>query len=245
MAKHPQRKLRNFLLDKSFQLKYAGFLFGVTAVLSLVLGALLWRTSEEMVAQSREAVAQGQQVVELGQTVAAESKKVTSVVEMNIVKDPFYADNPELLATFKEDSQKKDSVLIEQQRALEQQAATLTAQSAKLETQSTTMLLTLFGMLTLLCIGVGLAGIVVTHKVAGPIFKMRRQIHDLADGSWNMPAPLRPGDELAEFFHEFENCVRSLREQRERELSILDALDDQAKLEPLRAEMAKVFADDH
>ena len=33
-----KRRLRNYLLDKSFQLKYAGFIFGVAAVLSVVWG---------------------------------------------------------------------------------------------------------------------------------------------------------------------------------------------------------------
>ena len=43
--KRYKRKLSNFLLDRSFQLKYAGFLFGVAAVLSAGLGYLLWTTN--------------------------------------------------------------------------------------------------------------------------------------------------------------------------------------------------------
>ena len=58
-----RRKLRNFLLDRSFQLKYAGYLFGVAAILSAALGYLLWTTSRSLIEQSRKTVDQGQQVV--------------------------------------------------------------------------------------------------------------------------------------------------------------------------------------
>jgi len=245
--KRHKRQFKNYLLDRGFQLKYAGLLFAVAGVLSVVLGFLLWRTSQALVVQSREAVAKGQQVVLLGQQVAKESRKVSSVVEMNIVKDPFYADNPELLAAFKEDAANKDAVVIEQQRLLQEQARALGQQSAELEERQRTMLVSLFGMLTLLVFAVGLVGIVVTHKVAGPIFKMTRQINQLGEGSWRLPAPLRQGDELVHFFGAFAKMVHNLRAQRERELDMLDqaqaALAGDGELSALRGELAKVLED--
>jgi nitrogen fixation/metabolism regulation signal transduction histidine kinase len=100
----------------------------------------------------------------------------------------------------------------------------LSSQSAEIEAGQQAMLMTLFGVLLLLSVAVGLAGIVVTHKVAGPIYKMTRQFHDVADGHWNMPSPLRKGDELGDFFREFEDMVRALRTQREKEMEILAEL---------------------
>ncbi|HMJ13838.1 MAG TPA: HAMP domain-containing protein, partial [Polyangiaceae bacterium] len=88
-----QRRLRNYLLDRHFQLKYSGFLVGTVVVLSVALGAILWRTSEAVIRQSIEAVGQGEQVVSLGREVVSESRKVSAVVQMNIVKDPVYSDN--------------------------------------------------------------------------------------------------------------------------------------------------------
>ena len=219
-----KRHLRNYLLDRSFQLKYAGILFAVTASLSLVLGALLWSPSGKLVAQGQAAVSRGQQVVQLGQKVVEESKKVSRVVEMSIVKYPIYADNPELLAVFQSDSKAKAKLLAEQQAELEAQAQALSSQAAAMESGQRATLYTLFALLALLSLAVGFVGIVVTHKVAGPIFKMTRQLHDLRDGSLTVPSPLRKGDELMHFFEAFRETVTSLRERRERELALLDAL---------------------
>jgi hypothetical protein len=246
-----RRRIRNFLLDRRFQLKYAGYLVLVAAVLSVSLGLLLWSTSQSLVGQSREAVRQSEQVVELSRDVAAESKKVSEVVKMNIIKDPVYSESPELLAAFKADANKQEATIKKQQEALEAQAAALTQQSANIAAEQRTMFLTLLLVLTALVVGVGLAGIVVTHKVAGPIFKMTRQIRTVASGNWRIPQKLRKGDELMDFFGEFETMVRSLREQREKELSLLDAAtekieksageDDVEPLAELRTEMNKVL----
>ena len=42
----PKRKLRNYLLDKRFQLKYTGMVVGVTLVVASILGALAYRESK-------------------------------------------------------------------------------------------------------------------------------------------------------------------------------------------------------
>ena len=49
--KRHKRQFKNYLLDRGFQLKYAGLLFAVAGVLSVVLGFLLWRTSQALVVQ--------------------------------------------------------------------------------------------------------------------------------------------------------------------------------------------------
>jgi nitrogen fixation/metabolism regulation signal transduction histidine kinase len=217
-----QRKLRNYILDAHFQLKYAGFLVAIAFVLSSFLGLILWRTSDAVIAESRESVAVGQQVVERGRDVVKESKKVNAVVQMNIVRDPAYADNPALLAAFQSDAKDNDDKLNGQQSGLEQQAARLKQQSAKIEQQQRSMGTVLVLVLALLVVGVGLAGIVVTHRVAGPIYKMRRQLRELGDGNYKVPYPLRKGDELVDFFEEFRTMVKHLRARQEQEIQLLD-----------------------
>lgn len=248
-----RRQLRNFLLDRGFQLKYAGYFVVLAIVLSGSLGVLLWRTSQSLVQQSREAVQQAEQVVELSREVAAESKKVSEVVKMNIIKDPVYAESPELAAAFDTDASKREATIQRQQQALKAQAAALKGQSAAIATQQRTMLLTLVLVLSALVVGVGLGAIVVTHKVAGPIFKMTRQIRTVASGNWRVPDPLRKGDELMAFFQEFENMVRSMRKQRKKELALLEAALERGEpeesgevklesLEELREELRKAIA---
>jgi nitrogen fixation/metabolism regulation signal transduction histidine kinase len=217
-----QRQLKNYLLDAHFQLKYSGYLVGIAVLFSICLGVLLWRTSKAMVAQSNATVAQGEQVVTRGREVVAESRKVSEVVKMNIVKDPVYSDNPALLQAFRADAEEQDERLNRQQRALEQQAAELKQQSQRIELQQNRMFVTLISALTLLVVIIGLAGIVVTHRVAGPIYKMKRQIRDVGEGHLRIPGKLRKGDELVDFFDAFETMVLNLRARQQGEIDKLE-----------------------
>jgi nitrogen fixation/metabolism regulation signal transduction histidine kinase len=235
-----KRQLKNYLLDKHFQLKYTGYLVALAVVLSASLGAILWQTSREVLSQSHATVNQGEQVVGVGQKVVEESRKVSAVVQMNIVKDETYKDNPALLEAFKTDAKAQDDRLNKQQQDLEAQSATLKQQSADIARQQRTMLYTLLGVFGLLVVGIGLAGIVVTHKVAGPIYKMKRQIRELGEGKLKIPGKLRKGDELVDFFETFNDTVISLRKRQEHEMSLLDAAIEKleasggADLEPLK-----------
>ncbi len=217
-----QRRLRNYLLDSHFQLKYTGYLVGIAVLFSLSLGLLIWRTSAAVIAQSHQAVHQGEQVVERGKQVVAESQKVSEVVKMNIIKDPVYSDNPALLDAFKADADKQDERLKSQQQALEGQAGALREQAEALTEKQHLMLYTLVGALSLLVVLIGLAGILVTHKVAGPIYKMKRQINDVGEGRLKIPGKLRKGDELVHFFDTFETMVRNLRQRQEEEIAKLE-----------------------
>ncbi|MET0791656.1 MAG: HAMP domain-containing protein [Polyangiaceae bacterium] len=217
-----QRRLRNYLLDSHFQLKYTGYLVGIALLFSISLGLLIWRTSAAVIAQSHQAVHQGEQVVERGKQVVAESQKVSEVVKMNIIKDPVYSDNPALLDAFKADADKQDERLKAQQVALEGQATALRDQASALTDKQHAMLYTLVGALSLLVILIGIAGILVTHKVAGPIYKMKRQINDVGEGRLKIPGKLRKGDELVHFFDTFETMVRNLRARQEEEIAKLE-----------------------
>jgi nitrogen fixation/metabolism regulation signal transduction histidine kinase len=218
-----QRKLRNFLLDSHFQLKYTSYLVLIALALSISLGAVLWRTSQAMVAQSRQNVERGEQIVTLSKEVVGESRKVSAVVRMNIVRDPVYQDNPDLLAAFNADAENQDHRLASQQAKLEEQRKDLAEQSGRLAHSQSLMLWTLVGVLAVLVFAVGAAGIIVTHKVAGPIFKMKRQLAEVAEGQLKLPSPLRKGDELVEFHQSFRDMVQSLRDQRERQIAALDS----------------------
>jgi nitrate/nitrite-specific signal transduction histidine kinase len=217
-----QRRFRNYLLDSHFQLKYTGYLVGIALLFSISLGLLIWRTSVAVIAQSHQAVHQGEQVVERGREVVSESQKVSEVVKMNIIKDPVYSDNPALLDAFKADADKQDERLTAQQQALEGQATALREQASSLTEKQHIMLFTLVGALSLLVVLIGFAGIFVTHKVAGPIFKMKRQISDVGEGRLKIPGKLRKGDELVEFFETFETMVRNLRQRQEEEIEKLE-----------------------
>jgi len=235
-----QRKLKNYLLDPHFQLKYTAYLVAITVALGGSLGLVVWQTSNQVVAQSYKNVEQGQRVVDLGREVVGESRKVSEVVKMNIVKDPVYQDNPALLEAFTTDAKKQDQRLQEQEAQLVAQAESLKSESSSLKAFQSRMMLTLVGVMLLLVVGIFVAGVMVTHKVAGPIFKMKRMIRDVGEGRLRIPGKLRKGDELVHFFDAFDVMVRSLRARQENEIAMLESaiaqLDgkaDAAALKPL------------
>ena len=215
-----QRSFKNYLLDPGFQLKYTGYLVAVAVVLSAALGAQLWKTSNDVLSQSRSAVAQGQETVKRGKELVKTSQDLSKVVKMNIADK--YADDPDTAALFNKGADQKAQELLAEQKRLENETARLNKQAQLVEQQQQTILLTLASALSLLVLMIGVAGIVVTHKIAGPIFKMKRQLNDLSQGNLKMPSKLRKGDELADFFAAFEQAVSSLRSRQEHEIQKLD-----------------------
>ncbi|HTN84709.1 MAG TPA: HAMP domain-containing protein [Sorangium sp.] len=231
-----QRSARNYLIDQRFQLKYTGFLVGISLALSVALGILLWNASSKIIEQSRsavqqgqETVRQGQETVKRGQEVLVQSRRVSEVVAMNIAKE--YKDDPELAKTFGEAAQRDESKLKDEQARLERDAATLQQRAEALGRQAADvahnqqMLLRLIvALLSLLVLGVGVAGIVFTHKIAGPIFKMKRLLRQVGEGKLVVRERLRKGDELQHFFEAFEKMVEDLRARQQSKIAKMDVV---------------------
>lgn len=77
--------------------------------------------------------------------------------------------------------------------------------------------------ITILALALGFTGIIVTHKIVGPSYKMRRLIGDVADGHLRVQGRLRKGDELQDVFEAFERMVVNLRKRQQDEIDLLDA----------------------
>jgi len=188
-----KRSARNYLLDSRFQLKYSGFLVLVAVVISGVMGAVLYETTLAVVGESSALV--------------EESKKVSEVSRMNI-RD-LASDSPELLTEFNREADAHDKALSDQQ--------------ARLIHGQQLMIESLVGGLALMVVLIGLLGIYFTHKVAGPIFKMKRLLKQVGDGHLHVDARLRRGDELTDFFDTFTQMVQGLRQMESRQLQDVEA----------------------
>jgi methyl-accepting chemotaxis protein len=208
-----KRSVRNYLLDSRFQLKYSGFLVAVALVISGVLGTVVYSTTTAMVGES--------------QKVIEESKKVSEVSRMNI-KD-LAADSPELLAEFNKEADEHDQMIAAQQATLIHRQAVLIE--------------SVVGGLTLMVVLIGLLGIYVTHKIAGPVYKMKRLLGQVGQGNLRVEARLRKGDELRDFFEAFTKMVASLRTLEKQQLDYVDkAIDavDRGAKEDAKASLGKV-----
>ncbi|MFO0548180.1 MAG: HAMP domain-containing protein [Polyangiaceae bacterium] len=245
-----KRSWRNFLLDARFQLKYTAFLVGIAIVLSGVLGVLVWRAGTEIIAQTNrtveqgaetvrqgeETVKQGKATVERGKKVIEESNKVNQVVSSTI--EQCYANDEALLESFRSEAKKKDVELVDEQKQLEHDAQFLETRSKDLQdrakqleqearlakSQQAKLRMGLAAVILALVFGIAIAGIVFTHKIAGPIFKMKRLLRQIGEGKLVLKEKLRKGDELQHFFETFEQMVERLRARERERIDQLDAV---------------------
>jgi methyl-accepting chemotaxis protein len=176
-----KRSVRNYLIDSRFQLKYAGFLVFVAVIISSIMGGVLYETTRAVVTESTALV--------------DESQKVSEVSRMN-VKD-LASDSPELMTEFSREVEAHDRNLAEQQ--------------ASLIRRQHNMIVSLVGGLALMVVLIGLLGIYFTHKVSGPVHKMKGLLRKVGTGDLHVDARLRKGDELQDFFEAFTEMVASLR----------------------------------
>ena len=75
----------------------------------------------------------------------------------------------------------------------------------------------------LLVVLIALLGIYFTHKVVGPIYKMKMLLRQVGDGKLNFQGKLRKGDELQDFFEVFAAMVEKLKARQTSEVEELEA----------------------
>ena len=180
MGDKKQRKVKNYLLDRRFQLKYTGMVLLVTIAVASVLGYVAYDFSK-------------------GQTEA-----FTAQIAAQPDLDPDTASDLEQLAKA-EDRKVRNAIIA--------------------------------GVL-LMALALGITGIIVTHRVVGPTYRMRRLFQHVGEGHLEVTTGIRKGDELQELYHSFAEMVESLREQRAEDIERLE--DTVTKMEAAGVQSAYV-----
>ncbi len=134
--------------------------------------------------------------------VVEESKTVSDMAKTQIKDDPIYGSDPDLMKSVADSTADVDQKVLRQQRA---------------------MMTGVVGGLTVLVVLIGLLGIYFTHKVAGPVHKMKGLLKQVGSGKLSFKGGLRKGDELHEFFETFQAMVDSLRARQQKEIDNLEA----------------------
>jgi HAMP domain-containing protein len=130
-----------------------------------------------------------------------EKSKVVSE-QGRITIQTVYGDNPELAKSYADEAAKSDAMVLAQQRS---------------------MMTGIVGGLGVLVVLIGLLGIFVTHKVAGPVHKMKFLLRNVAEGRLHFSVrALRKGDELQDFFEEFIVMIDKVKARRRAEIARLD-----------------------
>lgn len=73
----------------------------------------------------------------------------------------------------------------------------------------------------IMVIALGVTGILVTHKVVGPAYKMKLLFEDVVAGHLRVRGKLRKGDELQDVFEAYERMIDILRERQREEIELL------------------------
>lgn len=171
MGTERKRKLRNYLLDRRFQLKYTSMVVLVTVSVASGLGYVAYRFSK-------------------GQTEA-----LTAHIAAQPDLDDETAADLERFAQ-QEDRKIRNAIIL--------------------------------GVL-LLTLALAMTGILVTHRVVGPAYRMRRLFEGVGEGKLTVTTGIRKGDELQDLYRSFADMVESLRDQRSEEIARLE--DTLAKME--------------
>jgi nitrogen fixation/metabolism regulation signal transduction histidine kinase len=208
-----KRSIKNYMLEPKFQLKWTGYLLLVAVVVSGLLGTFLLRTSSEVTTQSQKTISQGEKLLE-------ENRANNELVKVQMQTQ--YADAPELAGSFNAKAAELDKQLEDQHKQLEAQGQTT-------RDQQRTMVLSLVGGLTFLVVVIGIVGIYITHKIVGPIYKMKLLLRQVGDGKLNFYGAPRKGDELKDLFEVFSATVEKLKARQAGEVKELTEAMEEAK----------------
>lgn len=169
-----KRQLKNFLLMPGFQLKYTGAIVVISTLLCSGLGYVVYQRTQEAYAQTKTALSSAQAANE----TARESSKMLAM-ESDAMREAVEKEDAKYAAAAKE---------------LEQKAADLGNASQR-------TLLVLGSFLGLLVLALGVFGIVMTHRVAGPLFVFSRMFQNIGQNNFHLyKRSLRKGDEFPEIF---------------------------------------------
>lgn len=93
---------------------------------------------------------------------------------------------------------------------------------ALIERSDRLLLAAFAGIALLLAAALGLLGVVITHRVAGPVFVMGHYLTVLSQGRFPRMRTLRRSDELRTFFRVFIEAVEAMKQREARHVAVLE-----------------------
>ncbi|MBK8995745.1 MAG: HAMP domain-containing protein [Myxococcales bacterium] len=201
------RRTKHYLLDPRFQLKWTGYLVVVVLAVMASLGVLIARMASRTSETANIAVAQAEK--------AFKESKVNNQLARGAV-ELAAPDNATLAGVMNEQLREVDA---EQEKNLAE--VRRLQQDIGRDKQSLQLLLVGAGVALLLLLS--LMGIVITHRVVGPVHKLKRLLRRVSTGRLVVDERLRKGDELEDLFETFLQMTFSLRAMQNARVATLDA----------------------
>lgn len=221
-----QHQRSSYLVDRPFQLKATALIVGLTLLVGVPLGLLILK-------EATEAVTIGRDAVEIGQTANGantEALKQADMLNKRLEMETLlrYGDDPQQLAQTKAANEVETAKIKAQADAVKAEGEKLAKQRDALERTRRSLTLGISGGIFALVVLVAIFGVLFTHKVAGPIHRMRQLFREVGEGKFSPYRPLRKGDELQSFFSEFSEMVEKLKARQAEEIGHLSKAIDKA-----------------
>lgn len=109
----------------------------------------------------------------------------------------------------------------ESSRMLELEAAVDEVFQAQLAAQDASLVALLVGGFVAFLVVLGIASVLITHRMAGPIFVMRRYIATLGAGKIPKVRNLRRGDEFLELYETMRSAIDAIEAREQDEIAAL------------------------
>jgi HAMP domain-containing protein len=212
---------RTYLLNPRFQLKYTGLLVSVVLAVLVSLGTVIWQTST---------VATRQAELAAGEAERALKESATSARILRMSAAAYANEAPDLGRTLDQDLSQID-------REHERNLGVVAARRAEVESQRRRMLYVLVGGGALLLVVLGVLGVFITHRIVGPVHRLKRLCRQVGTARLGIGERLRKGDELEDLFDTFIQMTYSLKALQTGRLVTLDATIERAKAEAASPEV--------
>ena len=212
-AVNPRRRFRNYLLDARFQLKAVLLFVGFAALLIALLGGFLWTTSRDLLGEAERAVEARSQAAQTSRELGA------ATLNNELVKR---FDDPAFLERLRDESKRIDARYQAEKDAI-------VAQHALLLGHQQAMTWGIFGGLLALMLLIAIGTVMATHRIVGPVFRLKRLMQQVGVGELKGILNLRKGDELQDLFLEFKKMIGRLHDSQGSAMDSLRQLIERAR----------------
>ncbi len=223
-----KRHLRNYLIDRRFQLKYTSMIMILSLTLIVALGVLLYLQVLATVKENAVAVKMSAEAARVSADAAKVSEENAEIVIAQALSDDYFK-NPEITKKFVADMKKPAQEVAAQAQLMDEQARNMEGKSADFEKRAhqLPLLVLAFGLTFLFFLF--LLSIFITHRISGPVYKISKLMSEVDGDSLHVDGALRTGDEMWNLFKAFNSMIERLRKHQSTEATrigeLLDALE--------------------
>ena len=230
-APKPRRRMRNYLLEPRFQLRYAALLSGVAMLVFGALAVVIVQSGRVAADVSHAAVDLAGVAADQAERAHQESQANAALLRLQRIADS--GGDPAVSRAMEAELARVEAEGRSFVRAVQQQREQ--ARLKRLEIEQVRRRVVWIVLAAGLALGLALfaVGIVLSHRIVGPSYRLKQLFWKVSRGDLAFSEKLRGGDELVDLFEAFTSMVASLRAQHAGDLARLDvALHELVKAHP-------------